>query len=513
VGQAFLAEEKGGTWGNARQVPGIPALTRRGSEATTIVCASPGNCTLAGVLSDNPAAAVSPGARPQAVTSSDPQVFVADERGGAWGNARKVPGLNTLSSGGESLASLSCASPGNCALAGSYAGSQRHQQAYLAEESAGTWGSAREVPGTAALNKGDAAASSVSCRAARSCTLAGSYTDAGGKQHAFTADEAAGTWRQARPVDLGAAVGDAAAVEVSCASPGNCAVTGDYVDAGNKNQVFIAEEIAGTWPAGKVQALPGVAQLNAGGDASAKAISCARPGDCTAGGDYASQSSTQAYVAEETNGSWASARKLTVTLPPGSGPDSTLTELSALACTSPGNCAASGDYASPALGDQAFIANEASGTWGPASAVPGIIALGHGDLSLGLTISCTPADCVTGGLYSDPRREDHAFLAEQSPATSTALALSAATIRAGHEQAEKLTVTVSPRADGTPTGTVTVKAGSTTLCTITLAGAKGACTLRASQLKAGQYQLFAAYGGSDTYDRSASATHSLTVAK
>jgi hypothetical protein len=48
---------------------------------------------------------------------------------------------------------------------------------------------------------------------------------------------------------------------------------------------------------------------------------------------------------------------------------------------------------------------------------------------------------------------------------------------------------------------------------LTLSSAKGSCVLKPSQLKAGKYQLSAAYAGSDVYDRSTSATHSLTVAK
>jgi hypothetical protein len=75
------------------------------------------------------------------------------------------------------------------------------------------------------------------------------------------------------------------------------------------------------------------------------------------------------------------------------------------------------------------------------------------------------------------------------------------------------TVTATPRTAGVPGGTVTVKAGGTPVCVITLSSAKGSCTLRPTQLKAGKYQLTAAYGGSDVYDGSTSAAHSLTVAK
>src|SRR5947207_8762231 len=41
--------------------------------------------------------------------------------GGTWGKARKVPGLAALSKGaGDTVSSVSCATPGNCGAVGSY---------------------------------------------------------------------------------------------------------------------------------------------------------------------------------------------------------------------------------------------------------------------------------------------------------------------------------------------------------------------------------------------------------
>jgi hypothetical protein len=62
-------------------------------------------------------------------------------------------------------------------------------------------------------------------------------------------------------------------------------------------------------------------------------------------------------------------------------------------------------------------------------------------------------------------------------------------------------------------GPVTIKAGNTALCTVTLNAGTAACTLRPSQLRPGTYQLTATYNGSDVHDRSTSAAHKLTVTK
>ena len=97
--------------------------------------------------------------------------------------------------------------------------------------------------------------------------------------------------------------------------------------------------------------------------------------------------------------------------------------------------------------------------------------------------------------------------------TTTSLKLSVPSVVFGNEQTETLTATVTPATGGTPTGNVTVKSGSRTVCTITLASATGQCTLTGSQLVPGSYPLTATYSGDDTYATSADTTQTLIVAK
>ena len=96
--------------------------------------------------------------------------------------------------------------------------------------------------------------------------------------------------------------------------------------------------------------------------------------------------------------------------------------------------------------------------------------------------------------------------------TTTVLSLSAATVTHGQEQAEHLTVSVVPQYGGTPDGTVTVKSGTTKVCTITLASGGGSCTLGASKLPVGTYTLTATYPAGSNFTSSTSAGVALTVA-
>jgi large repetitive protein len=98
--------------------------------------------------------------------------------------------------------------------------------------------------------------------------------------------------------------------------------------------------------------------------------------------------------------------------------------------------------------------------------------------------------------------------------TTTGLTLSENSIKAGNEQTEHLTVTVKPKFTGpVPTGKVTIKAGTTTLCTITLSQAKGSCKLSPSKLPPGTYHLAATYLGASPFARSTSIKRTLTVTK
>jgi hypothetical protein len=96
--------------------------------------------------------------------------------------------------------------------------------------------------------------------------------------------------------------------------------------------------------------------------------------------------------------------------------------------------------------------------------------------------------------------------------TTTSVTLRAASVPFGGEQNQTITVHVAPAVSGTPTGTVTVTAGSLTRI-IALANGTGSYTLTASQLPPGSYPITATYSGDDTYATSTDTTQTLTVTK
>lgn len=141
---------------------------------------------------------------------------------------------------------------------------------------------------------------------------------------------------------------------------------------------------------------------------------------------------------------------------------------------------------------------------GKASCAPGATRLRPGTYRLTASY---------GGDTTFARSSGKAALTVAAEPTSTSLTLSAARVRSGHEQAERLTAAVKPAFGGTPAGVVTIRAGSVTICAITLRSGKGTCTLTASTLRPGTYQLVARYGGRTPYAGSASARKTLTVTR
>jgi Bacterial Ig-like domain (group 3) len=96
--------------------------------------------------------------------------------------------------------------------------------------------------------------------------------------------------------------------------------------------------------------------------------------------------------------------------------------------------------------------------------------------------------------------------------TTTKLRLSATSVAYGREKSLKFSVTVRSGLSGTPSGTVTVRAGKKRICTIKLRAGKGGCSPTSSrQLAARTYSVTASYGGSRSFAASTSRAVALKI--
>jgi hypothetical protein len=399
--QASWLETAKNTWGTAQEVPGTAALNvEDNATLNSVSCASAGNCSAGGTYRD--------GANQQ-------QAFVVSQVNGTWGTAVEVPGTAALNTGGNAtVTSVSCASAGNCTAGGQYLDASGYQ-AFVVSDVNGTWGTAVEVPGTAALNTGgNATVTSVSCASAGKCSAGGYYWDSSNFQQAFVVSEVKGTWGSAIAVPGTAAlnVGGLAQISsVSCASAGNCTAGGNYGDVSGyreDQQLFVVSQVNGTW--GNAEEIPGIAALNTGQNADVASVSCGSAGNCSAGGSYNDGTAGIAFVVSEVNGTWATAEQV-----PGMTTLNTgYSALNSISCASAGNCSAGGWYSSGTGYYQAFVVTETNGSWGSAEEAPGTGALNAGGNASVTSVSCASAgNCSAGGTYKDGSNYQQAFVISQ----------------------------------------------------------------------------------------------------
>jgi hypothetical protein len=210
-------------------VPGTAALnTDVNAQISWMSCAPAGNCGAGGYYTGR---------------SDFTQAFVVSEVKGKWGKAQEVPGMAALHSGDAAISSVSCASAGNCG-AGGYYTEGSVEQALVVGEVKGKWGKVEEVPGTAAFSGAEVA--SVSCASAGNCGAGGWYLGASGYQ-AFVVSEVKGKWGKAQEVPGTASLNtdrDGEITSVSCASAGNCGAGGYYRTVpSDGQQAFVVSEV------------------------------------------------------------------------------------------------------------------------------------------------------------------------------------------------------------------------------------------------------------------------------
>ena len=217
------------------------------------------------------------------------QVRTADAGTGTWHKAVEVAGSAALNTGGDAgIGAVSCAASGDCLAAGTFSTPGQHDHPFLVSQVRGKWGRAQRVLGMGGLDRGNQASiSSVSCSGVGNCTIGGSYRDGSGHTHAWVASQVHGKWARAHQLPGMAALnkGNGSGLSsVSCVSIGNCTADGDYTDGQGHAQPFVVSEVKGTWH--DVQAVAGLAALATAGTSGIGPLSCRSAGNCSAAGGY-----------------------------------------------------------------------------------------------------------------------------------------------------------------------------------------------------------------------------------
>jgi hypothetical protein len=353
------------------------------------------------------------------------QPIAASETSGAWAQIIEVNAPINAGTAfpGAILEAISCSSTGNCTAVGRYVDTSGFWGAMAATETSGIWAQATEVTAPANAKSGATGPGpylrGISCSSFGNCTASGAYADTSGNLQAMAATETSGIWAQATEVTAPAdaqAAPNAFFEGISCTSVGNCTTTGGYTDTAAKQQAMVANETSGTWTQATAVAAPNNSQSDP--SASLSAVFCSSVGNCTATGDYIDSSPfPQAMTATETSGTWAQATVITAPADAGNGLPGT--SINGVSCTSFGNCTATGAYVDTSGNQHPMIATETSGTWSQGIAVTAPANAGTIPDASFSAVSCSAVgNCTATGNYLDTSGHQQA-MASMEPAPPT----------------------------------------------------------------------------------------------
>ena len=366
----------------------------------SVSCPSAGNCSAVGQYIDSSGAS---------------EGLLLTEKAGRWRTGVEAPlpaNAATTTNQFVRLNSVSCASPGNCSAVGAYKAtdSSGFSEGLLLTEWGGKWETGVEAvpPASAGAPIAGASLASVSCASAGTCSAVGTSFDGAGNDQVLLFAEKAGVWGAIVPPLLPANAATAPRTEaslsaVSCASAGNCGAVGYYVDNSRTCQGLLLTETDGFWESG-VEAQP----ANAIGCAVTFAVSCPRPGNCSANlGDY---------LLTQIAGWWGKGVKPALpanacTVGPGPGQcDGNYGGANSISCVSAGNCNAVGDYTDNSGIDQGLLLTKTASSWRAGVEAPRPAkAVGESLTS----VSCASAGtCSAVGQYTDHSHAEGLLLKE-----------------------------------------------------------------------------------------------------
>jgi hypothetical protein len=293
--QGLLLTETAGVWGSAveAQLPAKAATSDQEVSLNSVSCGSAGNCSAVGGYLDSAGGA---------------EGLLLNEKAGSWGTGLRAPlPANAATSSkyaGEVVLVLavSCASAGNCSAVGNYcavgncnnfnnSGSGKTgEEGLLLTEKAGHWTTGVEANLPANANKTGPMQylNSISCASAGNCSTAGSYFDSSGKDQLVLLTQSSGGWGRgvepALPANAAAKQEELGVNAVSCSSPGNCTVSGNYSRGLDNTQGLLLTETDGVWATGAEADLP----ANAAGKYQVAwvTVSCASVKSCSGVGSY-----------------------------------------------------------------------------------------------------------------------------------------------------------------------------------------------------------------------------------
>ena len=400
------------TIGTAEPVRGPVSVEDPAPDAYTasVACPEAGACVAAGRFSD---------------VDGNTRAFVMTMTDGVWGTAAPVTfgaGLENAVPY-ESLDTVACAAPGECAAGGFFADVDGYVRAFVVTMVGGVWGSADPISFGSGVESAtpDARIRAISCAAPGECAGGGFFTDVAGDRPAFVVTMTGGIWGPGEPVTVAGGAESANPLAlvntVSCPSTGECVAGGSFTNVGGDYQSFVVSMTSGSWS--PAEPLTYVGGESATPIAGVESVSCAAVGECIAGGAFADVGGdTEAFVAPMTAGTWGVGGPVTYAGGQNAAPDASVDGVACVAAA-PGACAAVGRYADPAGDHPAFVRTMSAGTWSDAEPVTFGAGVENANPDARATAVSCPAvgTCVAVGRFSDVSGDPRGFVISMTAGT------------------------------------------------------------------------------------------------
>jgi hypothetical protein len=277
--EGFVAAERSGVWGRARQIS-LPASNFNPFVTISqIACSSSTDCVGVGSFINN---------------NDVTEALVVNEVNGVWHRAQALTLPASASRFADaSVTEVTCLKNSSCAAFGSFNAANGAIEAMSASESGGVWSGATALamPTNASTNPHVFlfGYGGIACATADNCSAGGQYKDSAGNYQGFLANEVNGVWSPAVEMTLptnGTSGGqNGGVVALSCPSDGDCQASGSYLDTSGNYQAVVFSEADGVWQRGSEVTLPGGAGT-VGADGGIYAIYCASTSSCVGVGSF-----------------------------------------------------------------------------------------------------------------------------------------------------------------------------------------------------------------------------------
>jgi len=370
--QALLVTESNGKWQQAVQARAPagaavdPFKVSNGGGVVGVSCPAAGYCSAVG--------------RYTGANRTDHGVLFTETRGHWQRGVRLQLPANVIASPKPKsgvidvlgLSAISCSSVGNCVAVGNYESNAEVWEAMIVVEHQGHWSRAIEapMPPGAAVQGQNAVLLSVTCSHSATCTAAGEYVDGSGHQQALLVSGSGGSWSAApAPTAPSDANSDPNVIpsSVACASQGQCAAVGTYVNPLQNSLGLLLNESGGSWGTAAGAMLPAnAAPATTVGDQTVvlASVACPQAGTCTAVGWYFDNyENGQGLLVDQSGGAWQPGAEVTLPSNAVSGLEKQSAGLDWISCASVGNCLATGVYTDIGYNSQGLLLPEVNGVW------------------------------------------------------------------------------------------------------------------------------------------------------